>query len=448
MRRLRRVILPLVLALVLMAATAGGAWVWYDNNVDRSGWVEENGVRFYRDFHAHPLSGWLELPEGRYFLSESGVPRTGWLTIAGNRYHFENSGILTTGWMQTPEGTYHFAPDGLLTTGWMDKDGGRYFFDENGIQVTGWLDRPEGRYYLPQGQPVYGWQEIDGYTYYFDGSGLMVTGEIELDGRLFQFQADGILTHGWKDTENGRAYYLTNGMPAEGWQDIDGQRYFFLEEGLPRVGWMDQGEYRYYFCEDGHAAVGPADIDGQRHYFAPRGQELILVNGKNPLPPGYDPELIDINEWHRVAAPCYDALMQMLSDCEAAGIEYELNSSYRTQERQEAILEDYTEEYMQARELTFEEAREQVLEFVAIPGTSEHQLGLAVDLVGDEAVAWFNEHCWDYGFIRRYTAEKEQITGIIDEPWHFRYVGREIALDLKENGLCLEEYLGAEPVKG
>jgi hypothetical protein len=69
-----------------------------------------------------------------------------------------------------------------------------------------------------------------------------------------------------------------------------------------------------------------------------------------------------------------------------------------------------------------------------------------VDLLGTEAVAWLTEHCWDYGFIVRYTEDKEWITGIVDEPWHFRYVGTRVSLDMKNSGLCLEEYLGAESV--
>ncbi len=101
---------------------------------------------------------------------------------------------------------------------------------------------------------------------------------------------------------------------------------------------------------------------------------------------------------------------------------------------------------MTTYDLDYDEAREKALETVALPGTSEHQLGLAVDLLGDEAIAWFQEHCWDYGFILRYTEEKESITGIINEPWHFRYVGTAVSLDMKDSGLCLEEYLGAEAV--
>jgi D-alanyl-D-alanine carboxypeptidase len=83
------------------------------------------------------------------------------------------------------------------------------------------------------------------------------------------------------------------------------------------------------------------------------------------------------------------------------------------------------------------------LQSVAVPGTSEHHLGLAVDIIGKAAQDWLSVHCWEYGFILRYTGDKAAITGIIDEPWHFRYVGTEVSMDMKGSGLCLEEYLGA-----
>ena len=119
------------------------------------------------------------------------------------------------------------------------------------------------------------------------------------------------------------------------------------------------------------------------------------------------------------------------------------NSAYRSIAAQREILELRTQEHMADYGLDFNAARAKALRTVAYPGTSEHHLGLAVDLLGDAAIAWFGEHCWEYGFIVRYTAEKESITGFVDEPWHFRYVGREVSLDLKDSGLCLEEYLGA-----
>jgi hypothetical protein len=155
---------------------------------------------------------------------------------------------------------------------------------------------------------------------------------------------------------------------------------------------------------------------------------------------------VNVVDYHDVDSLCFDALAEMLGDLSAAGIEYTFNSAYRTILEQTTILEYRTREHMKNYGLDFYAARDKAYETVAIPGTSEHHLGLAVDLLGNEAVAWLSEHCWDYGFIVRYTEDKEHITGIIDEPWHFRYVGQEVSLDMKDSGLCLEEYLGAEAV--
>jgi D-alanyl-D-alanine carboxypeptidase len=94
-----------------------------------------------------------------------------------------------------------------------------------------------------------------------------------------------------------------------------------------------------------------------------------------------------------------------------------------------------------------------------VSGTSEHHTGLAVDIVGHDyyysghpgstraVQAWLKEHCWEYGFILRYTSEKQAITGFTAETWHFRYVGTEVSMDLKDSGLCLEEYLGAHKAR-
>lgn len=109
-----------------------------------------------------------------------------------------------------------------------------------------------------------------------------------------------------------------------------------------------------------------------------------------------------------------------------------------------------------AQGLSQTEAQKQAATEAAVPGTSEHQLGLAVDLVDasyqvlDEAQAstpaqqWLMAHCWEYGFILRYPAEKQDITGIIYEPWHYRYVGRDHAQAIRQSGQCLEEFLQAE----
>ena len=106
-----------------------------------------------------------------------------------------------------------------------------------------------------------------------------------------------------------------------------------------------------------------------------------------------------------------------------------------------------------------EEARKKAATIVAVPGTSEHQLGWAVDIVDKSyqvlnekqatmpAQKWLMEHSWEYGFILRYPVDKSGVTGIIYEPWHYRYVGRDNAKAIYDSGLCLEEYLERETVR-
>ena len=96
MKTKQRRFLPLIFLLIILACVAGGLY-WYDNNVDRSGWVEKNGIRFYQDFHAKPVSGWLDLPEGRYCFNDDGTPLLGWQEIDGVTYYFGSTGVMTTG---------------------------------------------------------------------------------------------------------------------------------------------------------------------------------------------------------------------------------------------------------------------------------------------------------------------------------------------------------------
>jgi len=333
---------------------------------------------------------------------------------------------MVVGWLWLDEGRYYLR-DGALLTGWQEIDGGLYHFSENGIAHIGFA-------------------QIDGSTYYFR-DGILHTGLLTLEENTYYFDEEGILRTGWQEFEDGFRYFREDGTMVLGWQEIDGTRYYFDESGiLFNRGWLQLGEYRYYFYEDASFATGPRVIDGYTHYFSPRGIEVVLVNALNPVPDWYKLNAVNVVDYHDVDSLCFDALAQMLEDLTAAGIEYTFNSAYRTLLEQTTILEYRTREHMKAYKLEFEEARDKAYETVAIPGTSEHHLGLAVDLLGDEAVAWLTEHCWEYGFIVRYTEAKEHITGIVDEPWHFRYVGREVSLDMKDSGLCLEEYLGAEAV--
>ena len=441
-----RLLLPAFLIFLIIAGASIGGWLWYDSHVDRSGWTEADGVRYYCDFYGDPVSGWLNLEEGRYYFREGGIPVVQWQEIDGI--------------------TYYFGDQGIMHTGWLEKDGKLHYFGGNGTMVVGWLWLEDGRYYLKDGALLTGWQEIDGNTYHFSSEGIadlgwaeiddqqyyfndgiMSTGPVELDGEVYFFNEDGTMYTGWLEEDEGYRYFGEDGAMVSDWQEIDGKWVYFDKEGfLYNKGWLSFGEYRYYFFEDGTYATGPQNINGETHYFSPKGVEVILVNGLNPVPDWFRLDPVNVVGYHDVDRLCYEALKEMLADLSAAGIEYTFNSAYRTVLEQTTILEYRTREHMANYGLDFFEARDKAYETVAIPGTSEHNLGLAVDLLGDEAVSWLTRHCWDYGFIVRYTEAKESITGIVDEPWHFRYVGKEVALDLKDSGLCLEEYLGAEPV--
>lgn len=184
----------------------------------------------------------------------------------------------------------------------------------------------------------------------------------------------------------------------------------------------------------------------------PSDWRLTLVNPWTPLPEGFQPQLATVTGGYQVDQRCAGPLEAMLAACRAAGHAPVLCSAYRTQEKQASLYQALVTK-RQAQGLSLAQAQESAATEVAAPGTSEHQLGLAVDIVDadyqllnhaqeDTSVQqWLLEHCWDYGFILRYPADKGDVTGIIYEPWHYRYVGREHAQAIRAAGLCLEEYL-------
>ena len=151
---------------------------------------------------------------------------------------------------------------------------------------------------------------------------------------------------------------------------------------------------------------------------------LVLVNSTHPLPEDFSIQTAEMPGGEAVDARIADHLTQMLDACAAAG--------YRIKE-------------YEAEGLSPERARDAALDWVALPGTSEHELGLAVDINDENGDAgmydWLAEHAHEYGFIQRYPPEKSSITGISHEPWHYRYVGEEAATAIYEKGIALEEYL-------
>ncbi|MBC5747133.1 M15 family metallopeptidase [Dysosmobacter sp. NSJ-60] len=180
--------------------------------------------------------------------------------------------------------------------------------------------------------------------------------------------------------------------------------------------------------------------------------QLLLVNPWNQLPEGYTVELTELRNGHAVDTRAYPDLQRMMDDCRAAGLEPVICSSYRTLETQQRLYENKIRRLMNEG-LSREEATAQAGTVVAVPGTSEHQTGLALDIVdasyqvldtAQESTAvqqWLMANSWEYGFILRYPGEKSDLTGIIYEPWHYRYVGQDAAREMRELGMCLEEYL-------
>lgn len=180
--------------------------------------------------------------------------------------------------------------------------------------------------------------------------------------------------------------------------------------------------------------------------------KLVLVNKWNEMEAGYVPELTELAEGHRVDSRIADSLMDMIHDAKKDGYYIYILSSYRDMEKQISLYEAEVEKWL-SEGYSQEAAEEKAGTIVAFPGTSEHHLGLAVDLVSSEHIKldqdaektkgyqWLVAHCHEYGFILRYPNNASDITGIIYEPWHFRYVGAEAATEIMEAGITLEEYL-------
>ena len=173
---------------------------------------------------------------------------------------------------------------------------------------------------------------------------------------------------------------------------------------------------------------------------------LIVVNAWNELPEDYSVELTELSNGQKVDSRIYPYLREMFDAAREEGVYPVVREGYRTAEEQQEILEDRIQTYIN-QGYSRSRAERTAKEWVALPGTSEHQLGIAVDINADksmcsneEVYAWLAENAYKYGFILRYPPGKQEITGTSYEPWHYRYVGVEAAQEIYEQGICLEEY--------
>lgn len=177
------------------------------------------------------------------------------------------------------------------------------------------------------------------------------------------------------------------------------------------------------------------------------GWNLILVNDEYCVPSDYEVELTELSNGEKVDSRIYPQLQQMFDDARAAGLGLFVREGYRTYEDQKQILDERIQRYRDEG-YSRSEAKKLAEEYVAVPGTSEHELGIAVDINADtskcssDAVyTWLANNAYRYGFIKRYPEDKTEITGVNNEPWHYRYVGVDAAREMQEKGLCLEEYI-------
>lgn len=443
-KKSNHVFLKILVTLLVLAGLGAGGWYWYDNNVDRSGWGTLDGNTVYLDFHGKPQSGVLEIEGKTYLFGDDFAMRTGWQEVNGQRCFFGADGALASGWTENSGKRIYLDNQGHPVSGWMDLDGSRYFFGEDSAPATGWQTVDGKRYHFTDtGIMQTGWLEDGEETYFLTADGSAMVGDTVLDEKVYYFYSDGAMHHGWIDKTEGRAYYGDDGAMVTGWQEIEGKRRFFDENGIMKTGWLQEGEYRYYMLEDGTPATSPTEIDGTMCYFSPKGIYVLLVNYANAVPKNYDPDLVTFSGYSRVSKIAEEPLRRMINDCKATGINVWLNCAYRSYGEQQQIMQERTLEHMKNDGLSEAAAYKKALETVAVPGYSEHQVGLAMDIVCSVLTDWLIEHCWEYGFILRYPEGKQDITHISYEHWHFRYVGTEVSMDMKGTGLCLEEYLGA-----
>ena len=429
---------------------------------DRSGWDTSSGQYRYLDYRGNPITGWQTI-EGNWYYFEPGTGNMAadWLELEGSLHYFGSDGVLKTGWLALKDGTYYADPETrAAVTGWQELEGKTFYFDEKGRMADG-LQAIGTDVYLfsPQGQPLSGWAELDGSRYcltedgqvqtgwvlteygqsWFASNGQLGTGWTETDKGRFYLTENGTIATGWVETESGRLYLDENGLSATGWIDAPEGRYFLTEDSVALTGWQELDGKTYYFREDGRMAIGKVIIEEKTYYFSSFGQVVPLVNKWNPLHEDYEVELVSYGS-HEIAAEAYDSLVAMIDQIKGLGY-YKVTSIYRSKQIQQNIWNRYYNNYRSVG-CSDAEATRLTGQTVAVPGTSEHHLAYAVDIDGVKPVHnWLAEHSWEYGFIVRYPEGTTEITGIQHEPWHFRYVGRELAQELYELGLTLEEYM-------
>lgn len=315
------------------------------------------------------------------------------------------------------------------TSGWVKQDGAWYYFDGNGNPVkNAW----QGSYYLKaDGKMAQSeWIYDDSYQawYYLksDGSYAYSTWK----GNYY-LKSDGKMAKGeWVYDATYQAwYYLTSdgSYAYSAWQG----NYYLKSDGKMAVNeWVDGG--RYYVDTTGLWKAN-SKVTNKGSYYSLQGKydEIVVANKHYPMSKDYYP---GENATAKVA------FLKLIAQMQEEGYAISDNySGFRSYATQAQLYQSYVNQEGQAA----------ADRYSARPGYSEHQTGLAFDVIGTDgqlvedssAAQWLLEHAPDYGFVVRYPRGKESITGYMHEEWHLRYIGKE-AKDISASGLTLEEYYG------
>ena len=175
---------------------------------------------------------------------------------------------------------------------------------------------------------------------------------------------------------------------------------------------------------------------------------LLLVNSTHPLDDDYSVDLTELRNGQSVDTRILSDLQEMFDAAKSEDIYPIVSDAYRTREDQQTLMDDVIQNY-EDEGYSSEEASSKAEQVIAKPGTSEHETGLAIDIAGDDdydqdtdsVLEWMNSNAYKYGFILRYPSGKESVTGAEAENDHYRYVGKEAAKVIHDQGICLEEYL-------
>ena len=360
-----------------------------------SGWVQKDGVWYYHDDKGNPVTNtW----KGSYYLKSDGK-------MAQNEWVYDTS----------YQAWYYLKSDGSYArNAWQ----GSYYLKSNGkMAQSEWVyDTSYQAWYYLKSDGSYARNAWQG-SYYLKSNGKMAQSEWVYDTSYqawYYLKSDGSYA---RNAWQGSYYLKSNGkMAVNEW--VDGGRYYVDGSGL----WKSNSN-----------SNSNSKVTNKGLYYSVQGKydEILVVNKHYPLSKDYNP-----GENPTAKAAFLKLIAQMQKEGYAIGNNYSGFRSYGTQAQ---LYQSYVNKEGQAA----------ADRYSARPGYSEHQTGLAFDVIGTDgnlvedagAAQWLLDHAADYGFVVRYLKGKESVTGYMHEEWHLRYVGKE-AKEIAASGLTLEEYYG------